>query len=211
MLLVLPAYGQKSTKTLTFTVNPYKQSGNVDLSVEAAYGFPVTGLCLSPDNHFLVSGGYNEILIWDLHEAVLHLSLPLYNSIGHVRSVSFINDNQLVVAGGNSGYNGACMLVDLQKEKILWTYDRLKDMVTNMHILPHKQTIIVGSAIGELQQIHLFTGQLIRKSELLSSEITSIKVSPNEKYWCTSTIQGDFNLWSFEKDTLLFAQKEERR
>src|ERR1035437_1575308 len=74
---------------------------------------PVTALAFSPDGKTLVSGGYQEVRLWDAADGKLIRKLGGLS--GQVRAVAFGKDRRtLALATGVAGRSGAVALLDLE-------------------------------------------------------------------------------------------------
>ncbi len=74
---------------------------------------PVTALAFSPDGAWLVSGGYNQALVWNGSTGKLERKIA--GLPGRVRALAFSPDGKLLAAaGGMAGQSGAAVLVDFE-------------------------------------------------------------------------------------------------
>jgi WD40 repeat protein len=165
---------------------------------------PVTALAFSPDGAWLVSGGYNQALVWD--GSTGKLARKIAGLPGRVRALAFSPDCKLLAAaGGMAGQSGAAVLVDFATGAVT-PLASAKDELLAVAFSPDGKLVAAGGAnnlaevwsVDELKPVATLADH--------TGWITGLAFSPDGKLlatsgadqrvrvWLTSTWKSDFVL-----------------
>jgi len=85
--------------------------------VAAGPAVPVAALAFSPDGKMLATGGYREVLLWDLENAALLKRIGADQIGGSVAALAFLKDRSLAVGEGTPYGAGAVRIFDVAAGK----------------------------------------------------------------------------------------------
>lgn len=136
--------GTKDTLSFPIAVKP---AGSVVCRVSFGPRVPVSALAFSPDGMTLAVGGYQEVLLWDLHAPALAQRWGAKELGETVHAVAFVGkDRWLAAAGGTAGRSGAVALFDRKTGKQAARFDEPKDVVYALAASPDGKLLAGGGA-----------------------------------------------------------------
>ena len=107
---------QDCFKNIDISVNNPWRTGIIKGTIKAGPRAQITALAFSTDNTILASGGYREVLLWNLPASKLEKRIQLNSFHGNVRSLKFLSGNKLLLGCGDPGFdsradlNGDCLV-----------------------------------------------------------------------------------------------------
>ncbi len=121
------------------------QAPSLDCVVSFGPPVPMSALAFSPDGKTLAVGGYQEVLLWDLANAVLAKRIGVGQIGDFVRSVAFRNTGPwLAVAEGTPYGAGAVKVFDVASGQPALTFQEPKDAVFAAAFSPDGKLLAAG-------------------------------------------------------------------
>lgn len=155
---------------------------------------PVTALAFHPSGQ-LVSGGYGEVLVWDVANSKLDHRIA--GLIGRVRGLALSKDGaKLAIAEGAPGKSGAIRLLDYSTGNVLFTLDQEKDECYAVAFSPDAKLIVGGAPDGTVRVWNSVDGKLITTLKDLNGWITGIAFSPDGKLMAASSTNQTAQVWT---------------
>jgi len=154
---------------------------------------PVTALAFSPDGAWLVSGGYNQALVWNGSTGKLARKIP--GLPGRVRSLAFSPDGKLVAAaGGMAGQSGAAVLVDFSTGAVT-PLATIKDEMLAVAFSPDGKLVAAGGANNVAQVWTVADAKPVATLSEHTGWITGLAFSPDGKLLATSSADQRVRVW----------------
>jgi len=156
-------------------------------------GPPVTALAFHPDGKTLISGGYQQALVWDLNNAKLARRIgPL---AGQVRALAFSADGRtLAVAVGVPGRSGAVTLLDFETGAAT-TLEETKDEVLAVALSPDGRFLAAGGTDAVVRVWDLADKQPATDLKAHSDWISGLAFSPDGKLLATGSADKTVRVW----------------
>lgn len=176
-------------RTLVIPVNAVG-TGGVRVASECAIPtgapVPVSALAFHPDNQHLASGGYGEVLVWDLSSARL---VKRIGPLAHwIRALAFRNDGKfLAVAEGSPGIEGRLRVVDFESGKVnppLW---ETKDELLAVAFSPDGKLVAAGGIEGQVRVFSVQEGKVAVTLNGHAGWVTGVAFSPSGKFFASSS------------------------
>ena len=156
---------------------------------------PVTAVAFHPSNNELASGGYGEVLVWDVAGA--KLSRRIAGLIGRVRGLAFSKDGaRLAIAEGVPGRSGAIRLLDYSTGHVLFTLDQEKDECLAVAYSPDGKLVAGGAPDGTVRIWNADDGKLVTTLKEQAGWITGIAFSPEGKFLAASSLDRSAQIWT---------------
>ena len=156
---------------------------------------PVTAVAFHPSNGELASGGYGEVLVWDVAGA--KLGRRMAGLIGRVRGLAFSKDgSRLAIAEGEPGRSGAIRLLDYSTGHVIFTLDQEKDECLAVAYSPDGKLVAGGTPDGTVRIWNADDGKLVTTLKEQSGWITGIAFSPNGKFLAASSADRSAHIWT---------------
>lgn len=154
---------------------------------------PVTCLAFSPDGAWLVSGGYNQALVWNA--ATGKLARKIAGMPGRVRALAFTPDGKLLAAaGGMAGRSGAAVLVDFATGGVT-PVATARDELMAVAFSPDGKLLATGGA-GNTAEVWSVTGaKPVATLADHTGWITGLAFSPDGKLLATSSADQRVRVW----------------
>ena len=156
---------------------------------------PVTAVAFHPSNGELASGGYGEVLVWDVASA--KLGRRIAGLIGRVRGLAFSKDGaRLAIAEGEPGRSGAIRLLDYATGHVLFTLDQEKDECLAVAFSPDGKLVAGGAPDGTVRIWNSDDGKPVTTLKELTGWITGIAFSPDGKFMAASSLDRSAEVWT---------------
>jgi len=153
----------------------------------------VTALAFHPGGKLLVSGGYKQVLVWDLASG--KLARRMGELTGQVRALAFSPDGRtLAVALGVPGRAGAVALVDFETGAAA-TLVETKDEMLAAAISPDGKLLAAGGTDAVVRVWSLADRQLVATLKEHSDWISGLSFSPDSKLLATGSADKTVRLW----------------
>ncbi len=111
-----------------------------------ATAIAISALVFHPTGRLLVSGGYQEVLVWNIEGAELARRIGVGELTGQVRSMAWIKDGkQLVVADGTPGSAGHVRVIDFYSGKVVESFEPAKDEFISLAVSTDGKWIAAGN------------------------------------------------------------------
>jgi WD40 repeat protein len=158
---------------------------------------PVTALAFHPTSGQLASGGYGEVIVWDVAGAKLERRIT--GLIGRVRALAFSKDGkQLAIAEGEPGRSGAIRLLDFSSGNVLFTLDKQPDECLAVAFSPDGKLVAGGAQDGVVKVWTAADGKLVSTLKDHTGWITGVAFSPNGKLLAASSADRTAVVWFTE-------------
>jgi len=176
-------------RTLVVPVNAVG-TGGVRVATECAIPtgppVPVSALAFHPDNQHLASGGYQEVLVWDLSSARLIKRIgPLAQRI---HALAFSRDGRsLAVAEGTPGIAGRLRVVDFESGQVNSSLWETKDELLAVAFSPDGKLLAAGGVEGQVRVFSLEQGKAPVTLNDHAGWVTGVAFSPSGKFFVSSS------------------------
>src|SRR5262249_44569249 len=136
-------------------------AGKLELALKVGPLAPIAAVAFSPDGKLLASGGYGQVVVWDV--AAVKPVKVLTNVLGAVNDLRFSPDGKLLaVGGGQPSAKGDVRLYRVADWKLLEVLRGHDDVVFSIAWRPHGKQLASGSFDKTLRLWHLPAGNLVR-------------------------------------------------
>jgi WD40 repeat protein len=154
---------------------------------------PVTALAFHPDGQTLVSGGYKQVLVWDLGNGKLARKIGKLS--GQVRALAFDKDGRtLAVAEGVPGRSGAVTLLDFESGAAT-TLAQTKDEMLAVAFHPEGKLLAAGGTDAVVRVWNLADQQPPTSLKEHSDWISGVAFSPDGKLLATGSADKTVRIW----------------
>lgn len=179
---------QRQTLVLPIHLPPARGQDGPDLRCAVSFGpvVPICALAFSSDGNQLYSGGYREVLVWDLVEGKLARRIGVGQVDGPVRAVSLADDGRLLIVGeGLPGQSGAVRLFDPQAGKLIASFSGPRDAVQCLAVSPDGRFLVAGAAEPDVYVWSLKDRKLATRLAGHNGGTTAVSFSPDGKWLAT--------------------------
>jgi WD40 repeat protein len=150
-----------------------------------AYGpaAPVVAVAFSPDGKLLATGGYQDVLLWDLAGGRLRKRLGVGGLNDLVQVLDFHKDGHLLaVAEGTASGPGAVKVFDVDTGALVVSFTEPKDVVYAMAFSPDGKWLAAGGADSVLHVWALDTRASVATLKDHGDWIRGVAFSPDGKF-----------------------------
>ena len=162
--------GEKSNLPLALVIPPVHYANPPEVYRQSV---PVTAAIFTPDGQEIVSGGYHELLVWNVMDGKLVRRIP---NIGQrVFAMAFFpNGNKLAVGCGEPGRSGEVRLVNFESGNVDAVLSRINDVVLDLAFRPGTSELAIASADSTIHILDVETLQDIRTIASHADWVTAI-------------------------------------
>ncbi len=185
--------------TIPIGLPPAKGAPNRVVECAVAYGPPtaVCGLAFSPDGRLLASGGYQEVLVWDLVDGQLARRIPTAPALETIGAIAFLGGSTtLVVGGGSAAQRGAVLVIDVATGQVTASWDQPKDVIAAVAVSPDAK-LIAGA--GADSQVYVWSLADLKQAPVVLSGhagwVTGVCFSADGKLLLTAGSDRSARLW----------------
>ncbi len=134
---------------------------------------PITATVFSPDGRQVITGGYHELLIWNIEDGVL---VRRIKNVGQrVFSIAFsLNGQTLAVGCGEPGRSGEVRLVDFNSGEIKAIFARTHDVVLDLAYRPGTHELAIASADSMIRIVNIETLQEVQTIASHADWVTAV-------------------------------------
>lgn len=171
---------------------------------------PVQSLAWSPDGKWLVTGGYQRILVWDA--ATMKPVREVKESLlGNVTAVVVDSSGAFIFAAdGESGGAGFLRKFDLAQGKLLATWKAHEDTIYGLRLSPRGDRLLSGSADKLAKLWDIATLKLVSVYEGHTNHVLSVAFNKDASQIATTGADREVKVWdvaSREQDVSLGDKK----
>ena len=162
--------GDDANEMLSLVIPPVQYA---DPPQAYAQVLPITATVFSPDGTQLVTGGYHELVIWNVADAVL---VRRIKNVGQrVLALAFSPDGiTLAVGGGEPGRSGEVRLIDFASGEIKGVVARTGDVVLDLAYRPGTDELAIAAADATIRIVNVKSLEAIRTIASHADWITAI-------------------------------------
>jgi WD40 repeat protein len=167
--------------------------------VRAAHMSLVDAMAYSPDGHWLVSGGFQEIAIWDARSGELHQRV---GGFAHsVVAVAFSLDGKLLaVAGGEPTVEGEIKVFEVDSWKqIMDIKNGHSDTVYGVAFSPDHKMLATASADKFVKIWEIPSGNFVKSFEGHTHHVLDVGWMADGKLLASAGGDNTVKIWDFEK------------
>ena len=141
---------------------------------------PLYATAVTKDGNFLLTGGYHEILVWNLQQKTLDSRI---SNIGQRVFAIAINDqgDKVAVACGEPGRIGEVRIVDLATKQVSAIVTRSIDVALDVAFRPGTTELAVGFADNSIRIVNIDTNAITKTYTSHADWVTVIAFSPDGK------------------------------
>lgn len=166
--------GQDSTESLAFVIPVATHPPPPD---RYAHAMEVTAAVLTPDGSQLVTGGYHELLVWDLAGNLLR---RIENVGQRTFALAWHPDGKrIAVACGQPGRNGEVRLIDFTSGEVLAVMGRSTDVIWDVAFRPSGDQVAVASTDRSIRVFDLSTLDQMLSLASHADWVTAVAWSPD--------------------------------
>lgn len=182
---------------------PIGQTKSAPATVECVIGFgptsPVTAVAFSPDGRRLASGGYKEVVVWDLVEGKLACRIGAGDLGGDVRAVAFADKGKtLIAAGGIAGQSGEVKLFDFEGGKLIGALEGPADAVQTLACSADGKMLAAGCADSRIYVWDLPERKLVATLKDHDDWVMKLAFSPDGKFLASASADRTLRVWKVE-------------
>jgi len=189
---------QKQALAFPIIVAPPENPQAPSLRCVVPFGpaIPLSALAFSPDGKLLAVGGYQEVLLWDLANAVLAKRIGVGHVNDFVRSVAFRNNGQsLAVAEGTPYGAGAVKVFDINSGQPVLAFQEPKDTVWAVTFSPDGTLLAAGGADHVARVWSVDENKLAAELKGHTDWILGVQFSADGKFLVTSGSDRSAQIW----------------
>ena len=141
---------------------------------------PLAAVAFSPDGNTIATGGYREVLIWNRATGALVKragGLP-----ERIRTIQWLNGDQLVIAGGIPGEYGEAAVVSVKAGRRTGVLTTFPDVASSIAVSPDGLRVAAGCADGSVVCVELATAKQLWTSKVHADQITGLAFSANGQF-----------------------------
>jgi WD40 repeat protein len=162
-------------------------------SAEPGHAVPVTALAFHPGGKYLVSGGYKQLLVWDL--ATNRLARTLSKLSGQVRAIAIHKDGRtLAVSEGVPGRSGAVSLVDFETGDVT-CIEQSKDEMLAVAFSPDGKLLATGGTDTAVRVWTVADRHLAATLKYHTDWISALAFSTDGKLLATGSLDKTVRVW----------------
>ena len=161
---------------------------------------PVLALAFSPDGKYLATGGYNEVVLWDVSSG------QVFRRIGNlpqrIQEIVWSGENNLLIGGGTPGEYGELSTVDITtgtREKVFGTF---ADIVLAVASNKEQNRVAAGSAGMQSRVYDRQSGKMLWQARVHSDWVTGVAFSPDNQFLVTTSRDQTAKVHEMESGTL---------
>ena len=141
---------------------------------------PLYAVVVTKDGNSLLTGGYHEVLVWNLQQKTLDSRI---SNIGQRVFAIAINDqgDKAAVACGEPGRIGEVRIVDLATKQVTTVLTRSNDVALDVAFRPGTNELAVGFADNSIRLVNIDTKTITKTYTSHADWVTSIAFSPDGK------------------------------
>ncbi len=143
----------------------------------------VAAVAFSPDGKLLATGGYQEILIWDLPGARLLRRIGNGAISNLVQDLAFHKDGSLLAAAeGNPSVSGAVKMFNAADGRLVLEFSDLKDVVYSVAFSPDGKWLAAGGADAIIHLWNILDKKYAASLKEHTGWIDKVAFSPDGKF-----------------------------
>ena len=141
---------------------------------------PLYAVALSKDGNLLLTGGYYELLVWNLAQRNLATRI---SNIGQRVFGLAINDSgdKIAVACGEPGRLGEVRIVDLATKQVIAVLTRSIDVALDVAFRPGTNELAIAFADNSIRLVNVDTNTVLNSYTSHADWVTAIAFSPDGK------------------------------
>ncbi len=170
----------------------------------------VQSLAWSRDGKWLVAGGYQRVLVWDVASGKLAREITGF-LLGNVTALAIAVDGKSVfVADGESGSAGFLHQVDLEQGKTMATWKAHEDTIYGMRLSPKGDRLLSGAADKLAKLWDTGSRKLVATFEGHTNHVLAVAFNRDATQIATAGADREIKVWdtaSREQDVTLGDKK----
>ncbi len=166
----------------------------VDLVLQQSHTQPVSAMCFTPDNKYLITGGEDKLIkIWEIKSGLLLKTL--YGHTSTVLSISCFHKGDFFIS---SSSDSTIKIWSIDTDEPINSIKTTNNSVKKVYILPDDNTILF---YGEDSLINVYNLSLNENMKSFKDNEGSIKyaaLSPDSKYIASGNSNGQLKVWDIK-------------
>ncbi len=162
--------GEDASQPLSLVIPPVHYADPPEMYANA---IPITATVFSPDGKLVITGGYHELLIWDMESA--QLVRRIKNLGQRVLALAFSPDGQTLAVGcGEPGRSGEVRLIDFTSGEVKSVVGRTNDVVLDLAYRPGRNELAIASADSTIRIVSLESLESVRTIASHADWVTAV-------------------------------------
>jgi WD40 repeat protein len=154
-------------------------------------------ICLSPDNKFVVSGGFHKLKLWSMSTFELVGELEKSSSF---MSLKYSPDKSTIYCGLNSD---SVLVLSSPELRIIHDLKEHKGTILDLSISSDGKYLATASYDKTARIWDLSNYESIYEFKEFDREVRSVDISPDNKFLVTGSSDSSVKLWDIEGRTLI--------
>ncbi|MCA9186417.1 MAG: c-type cytochrome domain-containing protein [Pirellulaceae bacterium] len=173
-----------------------------------AQSIPITAVAFSRDGTKLYTGGYHELLVWDIQ--LQQLTDRIGNLGERIFAIALSDDGKSIAVGcGEAGRNGEVRLIDLATKSVTSVVARASDVVLDVAFRPSAgNTLAAASADGIIRVVNVRDHSQDRTIASHADAVNAVAWSDDGKRLLSASRDKSAKVFDAETGDLLTSYQE---
>ncbi len=154
----------------------------------------IHAISASSNGKYIVSGGGDEIILWNMHTGQ---KIKSFHESGIITSVLFSPDNKYIISANQNSYIIKIRNIETGESDIFLSSKGHSSYITSLAYSLDSKYIISGSNDGTIKLWNL-RGGLLKTFRGHTRRVNSVSFSPDGNYIISGSADGTIKLWDVQ-------------